>query len=184
MIEVTQTVVGTNITNENIQDLPTQGRQQYALLQLIPGTIPTLGPGALEGSQYSANGRDPGSNLFLVDGAYNVDDRTLSGSGSQTRMTIDTTAEYQVLVHEYGAEYGGVLGARRERNQQEWDECISRRGGVLLSRQQPGRHQLFPEAGWPEKPRQRREDVVGTSWRADYQEQALLFCQCRAPANP
>ena len=26
-------------------------------------------------------------------------------------MTIDTTAEYQVLVHEYGAEYGGATGA-------------------------------------------------------------------------
>jgi Carboxypeptidase regulatory-like domain/TonB dependent receptor-like, beta-barrel len=110
LVEVTQTQIGANITSQNIQDLPTQGRQQYALLALVPGLTPTLGPGAFEGSQYSANGRDTGSNLFLVDGAYNVDDRTLSGSGAQTRMTIDTTGEYQVLVHEYGAEYGGSSG--------------------------------------------------------------------------
>ena len=61
---------------------------------------PNLGPGAFEGAQYSANGRETGGNLFLVDGMYNNDDRTLTGSGSQTRMTIDTTAEYQVLVHQ------------------------------------------------------------------------------------
>lgn len=110
IIEVTQTQIGTNITSQAIEDLPTQGRQQYALLQLVPGLTPNLGPGAFEGAQFSANGRNTGSNLFLVDGMYNVDDRTLSGSGAQTRMTIDTTAEFQVLTHEYGAEYGGSTG--------------------------------------------------------------------------
>jgi hypothetical protein len=110
IIEVTQTQIGANITAQAIEDLPTQGRQQYALLALVPGMTPNLGPGAFEGAQYSANGRNTGSNLFLVDGMYNVDDRTLSGSGSQTRMTIDTTAEFQVLTHEYGAEYGGSTG--------------------------------------------------------------------------
>jgi hypothetical protein len=111
IIEVTQTQIGANITAQAIEDLPTQGRQQYALLQLVPGMTPNLGPGAFEGAQYTANGRETGGNLFLVDGMYNNDDRTLTGSGSQTRMTIDTTAEYQVLVHEYGAEYGGATGA-------------------------------------------------------------------------
>lgn len=110
IIEVTQTQIGANITTQQIEDLPTQGRQQYALLQLVPGLTPNLGPGAFEGAQYSANGRQTGGNLFLVDGMYNNDDRTLTGSGSQTRMTIDTTAEYQVLTHEYGAEYGGATG--------------------------------------------------------------------------
>jgi hypothetical protein len=111
IIEVTQTQIGANITAQAIEDLPTQGRQQYALLQLVPGMTPNLGPGAFEGAQYSANGRETGGNLFMVDGMYNNDDRTLTGSGSQTRMTIDTTSEYQVLVHEYGAEYGGATGA-------------------------------------------------------------------------
>src|SRR5262245_39700652 len=111
IIEVTQTQIGANITAQQIDDLPTQGRQQYALLALVPGMTPNLGPGAFEGAQYSANGRETGGNLFMVDGMYNNDDRTLTGSGSQTRMTIDTTSEFQVLVHEYGAEYGGATGA-------------------------------------------------------------------------
>jgi carboxypeptidase family protein/TonB-dependent receptor-like protein len=110
IVEVTQTQIGANITAQQIDLLPTQGRQQYALMALVPGLTPNLGPGAFEGSQYSANGRETGGNLFLVDGMYNNDDRTLTGSGAQTRMTIDTTSEYQVLVHEYGAEYGGATG--------------------------------------------------------------------------
>ena len=111
IVEVTQTQVGTNITGQNIEALPTAGRQQYALLQLVPGLTPTLAAGSFEGAQYSAGGQSTSNNVFMVDGAYNNDDRTQSGPGMQTRMTIDTTAEYQVLVHDFGAEYGGAAGA-------------------------------------------------------------------------
>jgi hypothetical protein len=111
LVEVTQTQVGTNITGQNIEALPTAGRQQYALLQLVPGLTPTLAAGSFEGAQYSAGGQSTSNNVFMVDGAYNNDDRTQSGPGMQTRMTVDTTAEYQVLVHDFGAEYGGAAGA-------------------------------------------------------------------------
>jgi hypothetical protein len=110
LVEVTKSEVGTNITGENIEALPTAGRQQYALLQLVPGLTPTLAAGSFEGAQYSAGGQSISNNMFMVDGAYNNDDRTQSGPGMQTRMTIDTTQEYQVLVHDFGAEYGGASG--------------------------------------------------------------------------
>jgi len=48
------------------------------------------------------------SNLFLVDGQYNKDDRTMTFP--QSRVTVDSMAEFQVLTHEYGAEYGGASG--------------------------------------------------------------------------
>jgi len=70
-----------------------------------------LHAGSFEGAQYSAGGQSTSNNMFMVDGAYDNDDRTQSGPGMQTRMTIDTTAEYQVLTHEFGAEYGGASGA-------------------------------------------------------------------------
>ena len=111
LVEVTKSEVGTNITSQNIDALPTAGRQQYALLQLVPGMTPTLAAGSFEGAQYSAGGQSTSNNVFMVDGAYNNDDRTQSGPGMQTRMTIDSTAEYQVLVHDFGAEYGGAAGA-------------------------------------------------------------------------
>jgi hypothetical protein len=46
--------------------------------------------------------------LQLVDGIYNKDDQSMSFT--QVRVTVDTMAEFQVLTHDYGAEYGGVGG--------------------------------------------------------------------------
>lgn len=77
-------------------------------MQLVPGLTPALSAGSFEGSAYNANGRESGSNLYLVDGQYNKDDRT--GTFPQFRVTVDSMAEFQVLTHEYGAEYGGASG--------------------------------------------------------------------------
>jgi carboxypeptidase family protein/TonB-dependent receptor-like protein len=108
LIEPTQTQIGTNMSQTDIENLPMQGREQFALMQLVPGLTPALQPGSFEGSAYNANGRESGSNLYLVDGQYNKDDRT--GTFPQSRVTVDSMSEFQVLTHEYGAEYGGASG--------------------------------------------------------------------------
>ncbi len=69
---------------------------------------PQLDAGNFEGTTYSANGRESQSNLFLVDGVHNKDDR--GGAFTQVSMTIDAFSEYNVMTHDYGAEYGGASG--------------------------------------------------------------------------
>jgi outer membrane receptor protein involved in Fe transport len=108
LIEVTQTTLGSNMTAEDIQNLPTQGREMLSLMQMIPGLTPQLDAGNFEGTTYSANGRESQSNLFLVDGVHNKDDR--GGAFTQVTMTIDAFSEYNVMTHDYGAEYGGASG--------------------------------------------------------------------------
>ena len=108
LIEVTQTTLGSNLTTEDIENLPTQGREMLSLMQMIPGLTPQLDAGNFEGTTYSANGRESQSNLFLVDGVHNKDDR--GGAFTQVTMTIDAFSEYNVLTHDYGAEYGGASG--------------------------------------------------------------------------
>ena len=110
LVEVTASKVGSNITNAEIDSLPSQGRSQLSLMQLVPGLTPSLAPGTFEGGQFNANGRDTGSNLFLVDGVYNNDDRRGGSQGTQARVTLDTMAEFQVLTHQYTAEFGGSSG--------------------------------------------------------------------------
>jgi outer membrane receptor protein involved in Fe transport len=110
LIEVTSSKLGEYISNREIDNLPSQGRSQLSLMQLVPGLTPSLAPGTFEGGQFNANGRDTGSNLFLLDGAYNNDDRQGGAQGTQARVTLDTMAEYQVLTHQYPAEYGGSSG--------------------------------------------------------------------------
>jgi hypothetical protein len=110
LVEITSSRVGTNITDAEIDSLPSQGRNQLSLMQLVPGLTPSLNPGSFEGGQYNANGQATTANLFLVDGAYDNDDRRGGSQGTQARITLDTMAEYEVLTHHYSAEYGGSSG--------------------------------------------------------------------------
>ena len=75
LIEVSQTTLGNSMTREDIESLPTQGREMLSLMQMVPGLTPGLDNGNFEGTTYSANGRESNSNLFLVDGVHNKDDR-------------------------------------------------------------------------------------------------------------
>ena len=108
LVEVTQTTIGASMSAQDIQNLPTQGREMLSLMQLVPGLTPQLDNGNFEGATYSANGREDQSNLFLVDGVHNKDDR--GGAFTQVSMTIDAFSEYNVMTHDYGAEYGGASG--------------------------------------------------------------------------
>ena len=49
LIEVTQTTLGSSLTTEDIENLPTQGREMLSLMQMIPGMTPQLDAGNFEG---------------------------------------------------------------------------------------------------------------------------------------
>jgi TonB dependent receptor-like, beta-barrel len=110
IVEVTSNRIGTNITSAEIDSLPNGLRNQFSLMQTIPGLVPTLQIGSFEGGQYSANGQATNNNLFLVDGQYDNDSRRGGSQGTQARVALDAMAEYQVQTHQYGAEYGGATG--------------------------------------------------------------------------
>jgi outer membrane receptor protein involved in Fe transport len=110
LVETTTSRIGTNITNAEIDSLPAQGRNQLSLMQMVPGLVPSLSPGDFEGGQYNAAGQATSANVFLVDGAYNNDDRRGGSQGTQAAIALDAMAEYQVLTHQYSAEYGGGSG--------------------------------------------------------------------------
>lgn len=109
LIEVTSNRIGTNISAQEIDSLPSQGRNYLSLMQVVPGLVPDLEPGEFEGGNFSANGRGTISNLFMVDGATS-NDTDGGGTGFVARVTLDTIAEFQVLTHQYTAEYGGSSG--------------------------------------------------------------------------
>src|SRR4051812_28413718 len=110
LVESTSNRIGTNITSNEIDALPSANRSQFSLMQTIPGLVPVLQPGSFEGGQFSANGQSTTSNLFLVDGQNDNDSRRGGSQGTQARVSLDSMAEYQVQTHQYGAEYGGSTG--------------------------------------------------------------------------
>jgi carboxypeptidase family protein/TonB-dependent receptor-like protein len=110
IVEVTTSRIGTNLTTQDIDGLPTSGRSQLMLMTLVPGLTPAFQPGTFEGGTFNANGRDTAGNLFLVDGGSNNDERGGGARGLQTRVSLDSMAEFQVLTHQYTAEFGGSSG--------------------------------------------------------------------------
>jgi hypothetical protein len=79
---------------------------------LVPGVTPNLdalGGGDFENDNFSANGQTGDRNQWNVDGASNQQS-VGGGSGPQVRIPIDSTAEFQVLTHQYTAETGGSSG--------------------------------------------------------------------------
>jgi hypothetical protein len=110
LVEVTTNRLATQIGTEEIDNLPTQARNTMALLSLVPGVTPTIAPGGFAQGRVTANGRDGGSNTFLIDGMSNQQALRGGALGGQAPMSLDAMAEYQVLTHNYTAEYGGLSG--------------------------------------------------------------------------
>ncbi len=100
---------GRTSTAREIDSLPSQGRNHLSLMQLVPGLVPDLAPGEFEGGNFNVNGRTTASNVWSVDGAANQDTDG-GGTGPQARITLDSMAEFQVLTHQYTAEFGGSSG--------------------------------------------------------------------------
>jgi hypothetical protein len=109
IVDTTASRIGANVTAREIDTLPSQGRNHLSLMQLVPGLVPDLAPGEFEGGNFNVGGRTTASNVWTVDGAANQD--TDGGAtGPQARITLDSMAEFQVLTHQYTAEYGGSSG--------------------------------------------------------------------------
>lgn len=111
LVEKTSNTIGGTLSSREIEDVPSNFRNFTALTQLVPGMTPNPAQSTFEGGQVVANGTPSQSNLYLLDGMYNNDDRLGGSQGTQVRVVLDNIDEYQVLANQYSAEYGGGAGA-------------------------------------------------------------------------
>jgi hypothetical protein len=111
LVERTSNRIGGTLSGREIDEVPANFRHIGALTQLVPGMTPNPAASSFEGGQVVANGTPAQSNLYLVDGMYNNDDRLGGSQGTQVRVVLDNIEEYQVLANQYSAEYGGGAGA-------------------------------------------------------------------------
>ena len=176
IVEVTSSRIGTNITNNEIDALPAAGRNQLSLMQLVPGLTPSLVPGSFEGGQYNANGQATTANVFLVDGAYDNDDRRGGSQGTQARVTLDTMAEYEVLTHHYSAEYGGSSGAIVNTVTRSGSNRLRGRAFYYLQNDDLNATNYFLKQAGKQNP-ESSSNVFGGSGRTIRQEQGVLVRQ-------
>jgi hypothetical protein len=103
------------ITNQQIVEMPLNGRTFTALLLLAPGVHTgsaanlNSSPYGMRGStNYSVNGSSAQMNSYLIDGMVN---RNLWLSTLIMVPTIDSIQEFRVMTSNYSAEYGASAGA-------------------------------------------------------------------------
>ena len=114
MVETASTSLGQTVSQQQIVDLPLNGRNFTQLGLLQAGVVPlTNGLAAAGGSikashAFAVNGQRPESNNYLLDGARNVN-RMDGGFGIRT--PIDAIQEFRILTHTAPPEYGSNSGA-------------------------------------------------------------------------
>lgn len=115
LIETTSSVLSGLVENEQIQDLPLNGRGLEELALLQPGVIKyqsanfsTLSGG---GATMSILGVRPEQNVFLLDGT-DINDMFGKGTGGAAGVTlgVDAIRELKVFTSGYSAEYGRAAG--------------------------------------------------------------------------
>lgn len=115
LLNTTSSTLGGTLTNEQITDLPLNGRNYENLLQLRPGVVRYPGGGF---STTSTNGLRAEDNAYIIDGLFNSEpfsgQSIINGSGiagdSATILPIDSIQEFNVQENP-PAEYGWKPGA-------------------------------------------------------------------------
>jgi len=115
VIDTLSSAIGAVVDQHQLASLPLNGRSLFSLMAMAPGVteIPfgAAGGGALFGRQTNitvAGARADGQ-VFLLDGT-NVQgfwDRAPGVGALGTTLGVDAIAEFQVLSHTYGAQFGG-----------------------------------------------------------------------------
>ena len=118
----TQSISGL-VGEQQIRDLPLNGRSYDLLLTLNPGIVnftsqKTGGIGVSNsstGNNFSVSGNRPQQNLFLLNGVEftgAAENNMQPGGPSQQLLGVEAVQEFNVLRDTYGAEYGKRPGAQ------------------------------------------------------------------------
>jgi hypothetical protein len=114
-IETTNATVSGLVNQDQIRDLPLNGRSGDTLALLSPGvilnTISNSGATLGFGIRLSVDGARPDSMVYLLDGSV-VNDASQNGHGGAAGQSlgVEGILEFRVLTHNFSAEYGRNAG--------------------------------------------------------------------------
>jgi hypothetical protein len=114
VVNTTTSSLGGLVNDQQIAELPLNGRNYTDLTLLQPGVTQTTHSGLGDaGIWYSSNGASPRSNNYMIDGALMV---TQNGTGpagmTGNTLGVDGIKEYKVVTSMFSAEYGLLMGSQ------------------------------------------------------------------------
>jgi hypothetical protein len=119
IVNTTTSSVSGVVNEQEVKDLPLNGRSFDNLIALNPGSLnyalKSANTSTSNGNTFSVDGRRPSDNLFLMNGVEYMGSSQLAvtpGGASQELLGIDAVREFNVLTDSYGAEYGKRAGAQ------------------------------------------------------------------------
>jgi hypothetical protein len=107
LLDDTKVDVSTVVSNQQIQELPVNGRRVDSFVLLTPGVSNDATFGLLTFRGIAGN------NSFLIDGNDNTEqfyDENAGRTRIQSQISQDAVQEFQVVSDNYSAEYGRALG--------------------------------------------------------------------------
>lgn len=104
-IDPDRTTIGQTISQQEIDDLPSNGRNFLDFVTTVPEVTVTQTTG--QNSGFSVNGQRSRSNSVMIDGVEN--NGQLNGNVRQT-LSQDAIAQFTVLTEQFPAEFGGAGG--------------------------------------------------------------------------
>ena len=117
LVETTTSAVGGLVDQQEVAELPLNGRNYSDLTLLQPGVARYYGEQSSNGSNagliYSSNGAPIRSNNVLLDGTITTSLLGLSGSSiAGYTLGVDGIQEYRVVTDLFDAEYGLTMGSQ------------------------------------------------------------------------
>jgi hypothetical protein len=111
-LETQTSSLGQVIDNQQITDLPTNGRNSYSFASLVPGVLAGSGFSSTAIDEYadqfvSINGSRPNQSLFLLDGGINSEP---AFNGPGYFPSIDMVDQYKVQTNNFSAEFSNTAG--------------------------------------------------------------------------
>ena len=120
LVNATTSSVSGVVGEQQVKDLPLNGRSFDNLIALNPGAVnysamKSAGTTTSDGNTFTVDGRRTYENLFLMNGIEYTGTSQLAispGGVSGELLGIDAIREFNVLTDTYGAEYGKRAGAQ------------------------------------------------------------------------
>jgi hypothetical protein len=158
--------VSSLVTNQQMVEMPLNGRTFTSLLKLSPGAY-TGSSGNLATSQYamrgdvniSVNGSSAQNNTYLIDGMVN---RNLWLSTIIMVPTVDSIQEVRMMTSNYTAEYGAAAGAITVVQTKSGTNRFHGSGYEFLRNNRLDANTFFNNRAGVERPAFRRNEFGGT----------------------